>query len=204
MRTARPDDGQVGEIARVAKAVADTSGIRNGRPVYDRDDAEQDAAIGALSAARRYDPDSAASFSTFIQRRARGEVQDGLRRLDHLTRGQRHNGCDDRPPLSLDHPAPDSDPEGDPLSETVEDPSATTEDKALAASSAAELDRHLAMLPGPQQYAVRGRYLLGLTGPEMAEHLGVTPARISQLVKAGLARLRVTLNHIGEFDGEMG
>ena len=55
----------------------------------DRDDMEQDAALGVLDAARTYDSRRGTSFKTHAYLRARGAVLDGQRAMDHVPRSWR-------------------------------------------------------------------------------------------------------------------
>jgi RNA polymerase sigma-70 factor (ECF subfamily) len=70
------------------------------------------------------------------------------------------------------------------------------EDVAEAIDRERTLDRvhaELAKLPTPQRQVVVGRHLEGRTNEQLASDLGVTPARVSQLHKAGIRTLAVLL-----------
>ena len=58
-------------------------------PGYLREDAEQEAALGALSAMPRFDPARGVKLRTFLDRRAVGAVKDWWRRQDPATRSHR-------------------------------------------------------------------------------------------------------------------
>jgi RNA polymerase sigma factor FliA len=60
---------------------------RNG--AMDKDDMEQDAALGVVHAARSFDPGRGTRFATLAYLRARGAVLDGQRALDHVPRSWR-------------------------------------------------------------------------------------------------------------------
>jgi RNA polymerase sigma factor FliA len=55
----------------------------------DVDDMEQDAALGVLDAARKFDRSRGTSFTTLAYLRARGAVLDGQRAMDHVPRSWR-------------------------------------------------------------------------------------------------------------------
>jgi RNA polymerase sigma factor FliA len=93
--------------------------------------------------------------------------------------------------LSLDAPCGEED--GDPLTladglvETVYvDPSMQLEDRERAAY----LRDALALLPKRLQVVVTGYFLLGRSSAQLAEELGVTESRVSQMRSEGLALMR--------------
>lgn len=61
-------------------------GGRWGDPAFDQDDAEQEAAIGLLEAARRFDSGRGVMFTTAARPRVKGQVADARRRLDPVPR----------------------------------------------------------------------------------------------------------------------
>lgn len=58
-------------------------------PARNQEDAEQDAALGLLEAAAKYDERSAVGFEGYATKRIRGEVVDGQRRMDPVPRSIR-------------------------------------------------------------------------------------------------------------------
>jgi RNA polymerase sigma factor for flagellar operon FliA len=82
---------ETGDIATVLPGVRRmarrTPLAENG--AMDVDDMEQDAAMGVLDAARRFDPARGTRFATHAYLRARGAVLDGKRALDHVPRSWR-------------------------------------------------------------------------------------------------------------------
>jgi RNA polymerase sigma factor for flagellar operon FliA len=114
------------------------------------------------------------------------EMQVPVREL-HELQGRVHRAL----VLSLDAPCGEED--GDPLTladglvETVYvDPSAQLEQR----EQAAYLRDALALLPGRLQAVVSGYFLEGRSSAELAEELGVTESRVSQMRSEGLALMR--------------
>lgn len=188
----------------------------------ERDDLVQSGTIGLLDAANRFDDSQGASFSTFAARRIRGAMLDELRRGDYLTRNARRRqratavavsrleqrlgrrptdgevaaeigvSLDEfrRDPLtthvSLDDDTDDRAPDpadvgGDPLD-------ALQHKQRMAALSA-----QVARLPEREQYAIRMRYEHDLSLADIAATLGVTDARVHQLIQQGISKLRLRM-----------
>ena len=187
----------------------------------ERDDLVQAGTIGLMDAADRFDDSQGASFSTFAARRIRGAMLDELRRGDYLTRNARRQqratalavsrleqsmgrrptdgevaaeigvSLDEfrRDPLTThvslddaDGRAPDpADEGGDPLD-------ALQHKQRLVALSA-----QVARLPEREQYAIRMRYEHDLSLVDIAATLGVTDARVHQLIQQGISKLRLRM-----------
>jgi RNA polymerase sigma factor for flagellar operon FliA len=118
------------------------------------------------------------------------EMQVPVREL-HELQGRVHRAL----VLSLDAPCGEED--GDPLTladglvETVYvDPSAQLEQR----EQAAYLRDALALLPGRLQAVVSGYFLEGRSSAELAEELGVTESRVSQMRSEGLALMRAGMS----------
>ena len=175
-------------------------------------DLESAALEGLAIAARDYDPkvrrrgrgtDTRGSFWNFAFKRILGEMKDELRRLDHLTRGQRamvtetdsgEPGVDDeraswmnpQEPLPLDASLSPDDADAPPIADLLEEPHDPIEGLELrdAFSRAGEA------LPERQRFVLVKRELEGYSNAELAEAFDVTEGRASQLRGAALERMR--------------
>ena len=134
-------------------------------------------------------------------------MRDELRRLDHLTRSQRakvvetENGdlsidhdalswVDPKEPMSLDAALEEA-PDSPALIEQVEEPRNDIERFELEDA----LHRASADLPDRAQFVLMMREISGYQNRDLAEALGVTEARASQLVGDALEQMR---EHIGD------
>lgn len=80
------------------------------------------------------------------------------------------------------------------IADTLASDSATPEGEALASERMHWLRAAVQELPERLRVVISGLYLEGLSGVEVAERLGITQSRVSQLRTAGLAMLRDGLN----------
>ena len=147
------------------------------RPVAEwiRKDARQEARIGLLEAASRYQEGRGASAVTWARQRCLGAVLDFIRREDPLTRVQRARvqSGEDLPPdkVELD------------VIWNISEPPAPVE-------AFADANRLLAALPGRLLSVVRLYYWEGYTYLEISEKLGYSLPRVAQLHAAAIARMR--------------
>jgi len=147
-----------------------------------REEIEQAALIGLLQAVERFDPDRGVLFETFAAWRVRGAIGDELRSVDHLKRGARHDDVEHE----LEAP------------KSLEEFEATDRVSALGAEDLElgrlplleELDQALAQLPERERMVVVLHKLEGFKMAQLAELLGVTESRVSQLYTKALQRLR--------------
>ena len=180
-------------------------------------DLESAALEGLAKAARDWDPKRARRFrrTSYPRRtfwrfafiRIIGEMRDELRRLDHLTRSQRakvvetENGdlsidhdalswVDPKEPMSLDAALEEA-PDSPALIEQVEEPRNDIERFELEDA----LHRASADLPDRAQFVLMMREISGYQNRDLAEALGITEARASQLVGDALEQMR---EHIGD------
>jgi RNA polymerase sigma factor (sigma-70 family) len=177
-------------------------------------DLESAALEGLAKAARDWDPERALrrkrhasrkrSFWTFACTKILGEMRDELRRLDHLTRGQRAMVTEDpngelaleeeelrwinpQEPLPLD--ATVSTEEGEDagsIVELIEEPRDAIEDFELRDAFC----RAGADLPERELFVVVKREIEGYSNIELADAFDVTEGRASQLRGAALDQMR--------------
>ena len=178
----------VGKARRFHAAVGDQG--------LDMDDLIQEGLMGALEAARRFDPAHGNGFlayaSFWVQRNLHAAINKGLVHMPERARLQSLVDGDGPPRTrSLDGPASQ---EGDlALHEVIEgeDPSAPSLAQALARAAVIPALQHL---KPRQAYILRRRY--GLDGrPEVSledlgRELGITRERVRQIQRDAEARLR--------------
>jgi RNA polymerase sigma factor for flagellar operon FliA len=154
----------------------------------DSQDLYQDACIGLIRAAARYDAKRKASFSTYARRPVGGAVIDGLRRADHLSRDERRRvkaEGDEARPLHVER--------ADDVAGVLLPP----ERSAAAAERDRLLNAAISTLPIRLRILLRAYYHSGQTMREVGYRLGVNESRISQLHRRALRLLREHLEARG-------
>jgi len=146
-------------------------------------DLEQDARIGLMDAAAKFDASRRVSFGAYARRRIGGAIIDGLRRTDHLSRDarakHRAEGSDaPAAPLHLDG--------GDEIPGVLLSP----EHHAVASERNRVIEDAVATLPRRWRIVLRSYYHAGRTMREIGAGMGVNESRVSQIHKSALRRLR--------------
>lgn len=169
------------EMARVAKIGAAQYFRQHHVPSAERDDVLSDAMYGAVKAAQRYRCDRETSYPSFASQGVKGAVIDGIRSRHGRIGTPSHDRRKGKP-LSLDVPADEGDKgyEGS----FVKQPSFETD-----VIRRIDIEAALRKLPARSRGAVVAYYYEGAYLKEIADELGVTEARVSQL----LARARATM-----------
>ena len=152
-------------------------------PRVDPRDLRQEACLGLLDAARRYDAGKGVPFGAYARRRIRGAVMDGLRREDHLARAARAQARAEGaevPVQSIQLTAPDQVVGGltSPHEDTVD------AERARLVADAIET------LPARLRAVLRAYYWNGDFMTEIAGELGICSARVSHLHCDALGLLR--------------
>ena len=173
----------------------------------DRQDLHSAALLGLVNAARVFDPSAGVPFDAFARTRMRWAVLDELRVQDPLSRAQRrrasaavHAATDasqDRPTVMASRrPAGAGRPGfggADDLSEPA-DPGATSpETHAIERDLVDSVRGALGLLPPRCRSAVVAHFIDGRDMRSIADELGVSPSRVSQLCTEGVRRLRGVL-----------
>jgi RNA polymerase sigma factor for flagellar operon FliA len=167
------------------------------------EDAIQEGAIGLIEAARRYDPERGIQFSTYAEHRIRGAILDGLRRLgrwrtdwEKIRESERATAR--QMGMSVGALREWEEELGDSPSKTTAGPP-EVEDAAgplehlLAREASARLWGALAGLPERERRILARHYLGGVSLREAGRELTVSEARVSQLHRRALAKLRDSL-----------
>lgn len=165
----------------------------------------QNATLGLIEAADRYDPARGIEFRTFARHRVRGAVFDGLRQV-----------WDQRPAVpvrDVDRSESMDYEESDPLESFVSwtvglgighllDSAASLELVSPSRTPYAELEQSqiqmllrqaVDLLPERERLIVSMHYFQHIAFTEIASYLGVTKGRVSQLHRQGIERLRLCL-----------
>jgi RNA polymerase sigma factor for flagellar operon FliA len=156
----------------------------------DPQDLRQNACLGLMHAASRYDAAKGIPFGAYARRRIRGEVLDGLRRDDHISRHARAKaraeGADaDAGPVPLVYP--------DALVGDVLAP-----DEYAVENQCEELIQEaLEFLPARERLVMLAYYFSGKFMREIGADLGVAELRVSQIHARGLELLRAHFENIG-------
>lgn len=182
-------------------------------------DYNQLANLGLIEAVDRFDPREGVAFTTFATYRIRGAILNGLEKtterrdqLAFLRRRQRHR----IESLSADAHEESSFAQmvditiGLALGFLLEDsgfavgPDAKLEDEALDRRAIAQLKSSLVAavdaLPDRERVVVRYHYFFSVGFDELAEQLGISKGRVSQLHKRALERIRVAVGSDGRLD----
>lgn len=189
-----PDrDGRVLSLASMCRYIAsDVSRSYGGLVEYE--DLLQDAYLGAMDAVDRYDESLGFALTTFAHRRIRGAVIDGIRGRDNLKRSYRQalkQAGVTVNVLSLDR-SHDEEESSMTLLGLIEDEAAT-----LALSRLEDADavrRAVDRLPARLHYVVTEYYWRGRTLLDIAQEMGVTESRVSQILSKAKEWLRTALH----------
>lgn len=158
------------------------------------DDVLQDGRIGAIQAAHSWEPDIA-SFATHAMHRIRGEIADGLRRRDVVSRSIRQNWSPDdvrlKPQASLNVMIADSAVE---LGQLLPDPDALDPEELVVEAAyldwqSAEVQYSMRFLDAFQRDVIRDYFWHGLTLLQIGERMGFTEGRASQIRSAALTTM---------------
>lgn len=174
------------------------------------DDLVADGLVGAVKAAKTFDPDRGWQFATFARHRIRGEMIDGLRRMDYLGRGTRDrvtheiaaaraaNGeyLDMRTadPISLDAPLDADEGERLTIGSMLVDPSKPFEDVLADDELVGQL---MSMLRGEDRLVIDLIYWRGISLSAIATAWNVSPSRVSQIHHHALRRLQLEALRLG-------
>ena len=204
-------------VLRIAKRVRRRTGF-----LVELDDLMCEGMIGLLQAAERFDPSRAIEFEHLASVRVQGAMLDSLRRLDPLSQRRRREArkvrtteeklsaalgrpataeemaralglpLDDyhklaqevatTPPVSLDD-----------MTGEVRSGGANQEETTFDKERSAQMKAQIEQLPEKQRLVLSLVYYNELSQKEVATVLGVTEARVSQLHKEALERLRKKL-----------
>jgi RNA polymerase sigma factor for flagellar operon FliA len=171
-------------IENLPLAAKIANGISRRLPRHiDPQDLRQEASLGLLRAAARYDGAGNVQFGAYARRRISGAVLDSPREDDHLSRRTRRHmkaeGADDYS-FPLQMTAPDALPGNAPAPDQC---AAEAERRRL-------LDAGIATLPARLQSVVRAYYDGEQTMREISHTLGVNQGRVSQLHARAIGMLR--------------
>jgi RNA polymerase sigma factor for flagellar operon FliA len=174
-------DAHVGIAERIALSYSRRLGYR-----VELNELRAFAFIGLLDAARRFEQVSAESrFDYYARVRVRGAIRDGLRSLLWFQRrkSRTNPGCTRhvKPVYGID------------LLELVDaTPGADVQfERALVAET---ILRAVERLPHRERNIIQQHYFDGVRFDDLAHEQGVSPARISQVHRRAIERLRVILN----------
>ncbi|GAA4969188.1 sigma-70 family RNA polymerase sigma factor [Kineococcus glutinatus] len=154
-------------------------------------DAESDALLGLHHAARTFQPHRGPEPG-WARYKARAEIVNGRRERLHRVADRRAHHADAilaiARPASLDAPVADG---GARLADVLPDP----DDHLAAVDERLLLQRALGVLTSRQRDVLHRRYTEGELLRSIADDLGVTEGRASQIVAAALGRLRAYFAH---------
>ena len=170
------------EHLRLAATIAGNISKRLPRHL-DSQDIQQDARLGLVSAAARYDARKNVPFGSYARRRIGGAVLDGLRRNDHLSRCARarvRGEGTEAPaePLPLIFP--------DRVPGVLEAP----DRYAAGAERQRLLCDAIETLPARLRLVLHAYYDGGQTMRVIGEHLGISEGRVSQIHARALRLVR--------------
>lgn len=170
----------------LARSVAGRALARAPRHV-ERDDVFGAACLGLVEAARRYRPEQGVPFRAYAARRVLGAILDGARTDDWLTRrgraALRDSSEEERwaRPVAL--------PEHWDRPDEGVTPDVIVETRAMAE----QLRGAVLALEAKRRHVLVAEFWGRRSGVDIAEELGVSPARVSQLRKSALRELWSTL-----------
>lgn len=173
-----------------ARAVA-TRAIDSRCQGADREDLVAWGILGLVQAARRYEPESGATFGAYAARRVRGQVLDALRERDPLTRTARRafRLARERDPAL---PSPVVEVSLDAYLEAGRDPTGTPVEACRAARDRrwAGVAAALRSLPEIERTVLVLSYGRGLTLREIGAQVGLSESGVCRLRARALRRVR--------------
>ncbi|MBK8006490.1 MAG: sigma-70 family RNA polymerase sigma factor [Gemmatimonadetes bacterium] len=192
----------LGLVHHMARAVERRTGA-------DRDDLISAGTVGLLQAVERFDPERGHQFSTFALRRIRGAMLDEMRRMAPISRRaqttrRRMTAARDRLECRLGRPVRAAEValelgveerrylawEADANRTAAPLPADLPAPEPIEAETPAWLVEALTRLPPRERTVISLSYGEELDGRAIAEVLGVTESRVSQLRHRALSRLR--------------
>lgn len=195
----------------LARAIGARLFRRRGTACVERGDFDQYACEGLLQAIDRYDPLRGVPFSAFARRRITGNIADGIAAMSEVGAQLSFRNRIERERLrSLIRDDPDAltalsdlavglalglmlDGTGLVADEAAPDRRPTAYDTLAWQETQALLVREVSRLPEKEAIVIRQHYDHGLPFAQVAQLIGVTAGRISQLHRSGLERLRKKL-----------
>lgn len=201
----------------LAQSIAARHYYRRTLKAVERGDFEQFAFEGLLQAIDRFDPLLGVPFSAYARRRIAGSISDGVARMSEVDAQISHRARIEQERLRSLRRKADAGSGGDPLSELTElavglalglmlegtsmgggfESGADIRPDAYESLAWRELQTRLgsavAALPERELAVVRHHYEHGLCFAQVAELLGLSRGRVSQLHRAALDRLRKKL-----------
>jgi RNA polymerase sigma factor for flagellar operon FliA len=153
-----------------------------------RNDLFQEGALGLFQAARRFDPTQGVKFYTLARRHMRGRM------LNYLRSESGHRRC--TPMAQACHQGEDQDGENPAQEDCL--PIGATEAMEVTERFLIEVDvkllrgvmqQCLALLTARQQEIFTMRYVDGLQPSDVARALGISPARVTQVLTESTAKM---------------
>ena len=160
------------------------------KPLCDRcgvtiEDIQQQSFFAFLHSIEQYEPECELAFTSYIDYPFRTEMQELTRTRSSGQRQDCLNRCS-----SLDTPIETDDGTADTIGDFVPDPDALYFVELLDAQSVAEMIRNeVKQLPEVECAIITGVFFDGQTLGQIADALGITFQRVSQLKKRGLVML---------------
>ena len=152
--------------------------------------------VGLMEAKQHFDESKKTSFGTYASIRIRGRILDYLRTLDVRTKEEKEEGINKRKTLSIEEFINESIKE-DRLSflgTDDENPFDSIERKELMELVAKAID---SVLSDNEKIVLSLFFKEGLKQREIADIMNVTPARVTQIKKAALKKIRGFLKNYG-------
>lgn len=171
-----------------------------------RDEIEADAILGLIDAAAKFDPSRGVPFEAYARMRIKGEMLDGLRRADPLTRIQRREVKENKR-RKLEDPSfePPTDAQINPETVDIASLPGLASDK-FNPEEEVDRKRKLQMIEAAldalpdRLFNIFFLYTFeDLTLDEIGQQLGVTQSRVSQLYKQAIRFLRNELRVPSEY-----
>ena len=137
--------------------------------------------VGLVDAGIKFDESKGYKFNTYANARIKGAIIDGMRKMDWMTQGLRRQKSEIEKPISLDKNIFDK-KNNEEYTKTidVEDKKENIHDRLLVKQF---LMRMLMHLEWKRYCSLYMRFIEGYKEKEIAEMLGVSTSRISQLTK---------------------
>ncbi len=160
-------------------------------PLYDYDDLYSVGYLGLMDAAKKYDPSRGVKFSTFAVPRIRGAITDEIRRLNKASRGKN--------PPKMESIEGNRNENDKPIAELA-DRGLSPLDKTILKDQRLELMKTIARLTEMERQVIYLYYYKGYNMRKIADMIGRTEGRVSQVHSQAIKRLR---NRLARFKSDL-
>lgn len=162
-------------------------------PVISKEDLRQEGAIGLLAAARTFDPTRGANFRTYARTCVENSILGAIRRTRKGFKQQPSLDCSNSESGFTTRSVSEFFPTGGDTENHVDRTMPTPEEKIIHREEKQAIRMAMAELPQQQQQTIILRLFEGKSNQEVAQKLGLSAGRVSQIWSSALDNLEKIL-----------